>query len=184
MGQEDVENRLIPGERVVWFGQPATGLLLTSHDLLLVPFSLIWGGFAIFWELSVPRTNAPPFFLLIGSVFVLAGLYLVIGRFFVDAWLRANTVYAVTSRRILILRGGLFPKFTTLPIDRIPELSLDERSNGRGSIRFQPQMPLWANRGFSAWTPALDTSQFLAIADARSVFNQIQKLSAGTAAGF
>jgi hypothetical protein len=44
---------------------------------------------------------------------------------------------------------------------------------------FGPQMPIWGNRGgFSAWTPALDpTPQFIAIENARSVFDQVQMAS-------
>ena len=87
----------------------------------------------------------------------------------------------MTNRRILVLRGGPFSKFTTFAIDRIPELSLAERSDGRGTIRFQQAMPFWNNRqGFAMWTPALDTSQFISIPDARTVFGQIQRLSAAT----
>jgi hypothetical protein len=177
---EAFQGRLLNGERVVWEGQPANGLLLTARDTFLIPFSLLWCGFALFWEYStlhVPGTIA--FFPLFGLAFVLIGLYFVIGRFFVDAWARGNTIYAITSQRILILRSGPFSRFTSLAINRLPELSLDERADGRGTIRFQPQQPTWSNRNWSSWTPALDpTPQFLAVADARNVFDRIQKLSA------
>ena len=110
--------------------------------------------------------------------FVLIGLYLIAGRFLVDAWAREKTVYAVTTQRILILRSGPYSKFISLAINRLPELSLDERADGRGTIRFQPQQPMWNNRSWSSWTPALDsTPQFLSIADARGVFDRIQRAS-------
>jgi hypothetical protein len=177
---EAFQGRLLNGERVVWEGQPASGLLLTARDTFLIPFSLLWCGFAIFWEFSVVSgRNAPGFLPLFGLFFVLTGLYFVVGRFFVDAWARGNTVYAVTSQRILILRSAPFSRFTSLAINRLPELSLDERADGRGTIRFQPQVPMWGNRNWSGWTPGLDRApQFLAVADARNVFDRIQKLSA------
>jgi hypothetical protein len=37
---------------------------------------------------------------------------------------------------------------------------------------------MWGNRGWSSWTPSTDPSQFLLIADARSVFDRIQRLTA------
>jgi hypothetical protein len=178
---EAFQGRLLNGERVVWEGRPAGGLLLTARDTFLIPFSLLWCGFAVFWEFSaVSQRNGPGFFLLFGLFFVLVGLYFVIGRFFVDAWVRGNTIYAITNQRVLILRSGPFSRFTSLAINRLPELSLEERADGRGTIRFQPQQAVWSNRNWSGWTPALDpTPQFLAVADARNVFDRIQKLSTG-----
>ena len=120
-----------------------------------------------------------PIFPLFGIPFVAIGLYFIAGRFFVDAWARGRTRYAVTNQRILILRlGPPFAKFTSLAINRLPELVLDERADGRGTIRFAPLQPMWSNRNWSGWTPALDpTPQFLSIADARSVFDRIQRAS-------
>ena len=97
---------------------------------------------------------------------------------FVDIWLRSNTRYAITSQRVLILRTAPTVKFTSLAIDRLPELGLDEKTDGSGTIRFGTPPGLYG-RGFSGWSPSLDpTPQFLAIPDARNVFAQIQRLSA------
>jgi hypothetical protein len=179
MGEADFQERLLPGERILWSGTPPGGILLTPGDAFRIPFSLMSGGFAIFWEWSVLKAGkAPDFFVLWGIPFVLAGLYLIIGRFFVDAWMRSHTAYALTSQRVLILRTSPNFKFTAYAIDRLPELSLEERADGRGTIRFQPQIPMWGNRGWSSWTPSTDPTQFLLIPDARSVFDRIQKLTA------
>jgi len=179
MTTTDLNDQLLPGERVVWSGIQGQGLLLTGADALMIPFSLVWCGFAIFWETSVLSTPAPFFFRLFGIPFVLIGLYVVIGRFLLDAWVRRGMQYAVTNKRILISRTGPFAKLTAVSLDNLPEATLTERGNGRGTIRFGQPAQFWTRSGgYTSWTPSLDsTPQFLNIEDARSVFNQLQSQS-------
>lgn len=180
---EDFRGRLQPGEHIFWTGRPAGGLMLTSWDAFLIPFSLLWGGFAIFWEASVIRGGQPFFFKLWGIPFVLVGLYLIAGRFFVDAWLRRSLRYAVTDKRVMILRKGRATKLTALPIDRLPSLTLIERAGGRRTIQFDQAQGLWAYRGFGPWMPSSDgTPQFLQIENVRAVHDQINRLAAGRGA--
>lgn len=172
------------GETVVWSGRPAQGLMLTGRDWLLIPFSLIWCGFVIFWEtrvLSLPQ--APLFFKLFGAAFVLIGLYFVAGRFLLDVWVRSGTQYVLTNKRVLIARSWPFAKLTALSLNRLPETSLVEGANGRGTIRLGRPMPYYGlGYGYSSWTPSLDpTPAFLGIEDARSVFEQIQSADRGDA---
>jgi len=167
--------RLLKGEKIVWCGQPAQGFLLTSRDWVAIPFSLVWCGFAIFWEAGVLATNAPIFMKLWGVPFVLIGLYILVGRFLFDARIRRDVYYAVTDKRVLILRSGLFSKFSAMSLDQLPDATLSESAGGRGSIRFGTA-PYWGGSNFSGWTPSLDsTPQFLAIENARTVFDQIQQ---------
>src|SRR4051812_28305000 len=102
MTSELFTGRLLPGERIIWSGQPQQGLLLTARDIFLIPFSLMWCGFAIFWTVmatGASKSDANPaggFFILWGLMFVTIGLYFVFGRFIVDAWVRRGLHYAVT----------------------------------------------------------------------------------------
>jgi hypothetical protein len=176
MQTDAFQGLLLKGEKIVWWGQPAQGLLLTSRDWFMVPFSLLFASFAVFWESTVLNaTNSPTIMKLWGVPFLLASLYLVIGRFGVDAWARRGITYAVTDKRILIHRSAPIAKFTALTFDQLPAVNLIERSSRRGTIRFGQDQPVWSNRGFSGWSPAFDpTPQFLAIDDARRVFDHIQ----------
>lgn len=191
MTSELFNGRLLPGERIAWSGQPQQGLLLTARDIFLIPFSLMWCGFAIFWTFmvtsaSVSEANAAAevngaggFFVLWGLMFVAIGLYFVVGRFIVDAWVRRGLHYAVTDQRILIARGAPFGRFTALNIGKLPDIDLSERGNGRGTIRFGQPAAMRGYRGMSLWSVALDpTPQFLGIEDARRVFDLIQRAQA------
>jgi hypothetical protein len=131
----------------------------------------------VFWTLLASRTHGG-FFVLWGSVFVCVGLYFVAGRFAIDAWVRMGMSYALTDRRVLIARSPPFANFTAVNLDRLPDANLSESSGGRGTIRFgQPAGP-FGRQGLALWSPALDpTPQFLAIDDARSVFDRIQRSS-------
>jgi hypothetical protein len=177
MNGDAFSSYLMAGEQLVWWDRPKQGLLLTARDGLLIPFSLMWGGFAVFWEFSVVSTPAPFFFKLWGVPFVLIGLFLIFGRFFIDAWFRRNTHYGLTNRRVLIIRDGPFGSFISLNLDQLPVIELKERKDRTGTIQFGPR-PLWgfgSRTGFGSWIPSLDSQpQFLAIQDAKRVFTEIQ----------
>src|SRR4029079_12755895 len=93
---ETLRRELAPTEKALWFAQPRQGLVLRSADAVLIPFSLLWGGFAVFWEASVIMIGAPFFFPLFGALFVVVGFYLIFGRFVFDARQRICTFFAVT----------------------------------------------------------------------------------------
>jgi len=80
--QRVLARELGKGEELLWTGQPKSGVYLEARDAIMVPFSLLWCGFAIFWEGSVLVQNAPLIFKLWGIPFVCIGLYMVVGRFF------------------------------------------------------------------------------------------------------
>lgn len=175
MVHSSIQSRILPGERIAWTGQPGHGLHVVPGDMFLIPFSLIWCGFAVFCTFSAAKMGAPVFFLLWGMMFVCIGIYFVIGRFIVDAWIRRGMHYAVTDRRILIARSAPFSKFTAVNLAQLPDIDLSERADGRGTIRFGPALPLWGRK--TNMSPSLDpTPQFIAIEGARRVFDLVQRL--------
>ncbi len=84
-GRVKIEAALGRPVTLLWTGNPAQGLRFRAADLGLVPFSFLWFGFAIFWEYSAVSGGTPLFFRLWGVPFLLVGLYISLGRFFVDA---------------------------------------------------------------------------------------------------
>ena len=158
----EIEKLLSSGERLLWSGRPRGGVRFRPADAFMVPFSLLWCGFAIFWETSVVTKGAPFFFMLWGIPFILVGLYIVFGRFFVDARTREGTLYGLTSERIIIV-SGLFSRQTkSLQLRAVSEISLTECPDGSGTIAFGPQHPMsqrlpagWPGGGRYA-TPAFD----------------------------
>jgi Bacterial membrane flanked domain. len=131
---------------------PRQGIRLRGGDILMIPFSLLWGGFAFFWEYSVlQQKDAPVFFALWGIPFVLAGIYIILGRFFVDSYQRSRTFYAVTDHRVLIVSGLFNREIKSLSLSNLSEMSLQERADGSGSILFGPSNPLYAMWAGTSW---------------------------------
>jgi hypothetical protein len=145
---------LEPGEQLLWAGQPRRGVSFGAKEVPRFIFSLFWCGFAIFWETSVvlsARQRQPihGFFVLWGIPFVVIGLYMVIGRFFVEAWQRARTYYAVTTRRVIVIRVGQSRHVRSKLLSSIGELVLDDRLDGSGAISFGPQTSPGGGRMFN-----------------------------------
>lgn len=162
------------GERQLWVGQPKQGMVLRASDAYMIPFSFLWAGFAVFWETGVVKSNAPGFFVLWGIPFVLVGLYITIGRFFVDAFMRSRTTYAVTTDRVIITTRAFSTSTKSLNLRTLSDITLTERNDGRGTITFGPTNPLAQRFAGTRWTGASQTPSFEMISDARRVYNLIR----------
>lgn len=124
---------LTPGESVLWKGRPEKGHWFTSQDIFMIPFSIMWCGFAIFWETTAIMSGAPVFFCLWGIPFVCVGLYLVVGRFFWSAYMRKRTFYVITNKKIIRLRGK---RIDMLDGKTMPPMHMTANADGSGTIRF------------------------------------------------
>jgi hypothetical protein len=170
---------LLAGERLLWAGRPKRGLILRWADLYVVPLSLLWGGLML---VEWGRLLEDPAFsdAVVAVPVALLTLYLVPGRFLIDAFLRARIHYAVTSRRILILRGGPFASLSSVELDYLPMLDLKERA-ARGTIVFDPgeERSTWRGEGLGHLIPALrKETRFYRIEQPRLVYDLIQKEAA------
>lgn len=172
-----VERELSSGEKLLWSGQPRAGLRLRGSDALMIPFSILWCGFAIFWESMAFSKGAPFFFRLWGIPFVLVGLYIVFGRFFVDAMTRGKTFYGVTSERIIIITGLFSQATKSLNLRTLTDVSLTARGDGSGTITFGPVIPAWRWMPAGSWPGASRYSPpaFDMIERAKEVYETIRQ---------
>lgn len=132
---------------------PDSSAIFHSDDWTIVPFSLLWCGFTIFWEWQAlgasrktPNQNGS-FMVLWGAAFVCIGLYFVAGRFVYDAWLKRHTYYAATNRRVVILQDGFFgkPRTKMTFLEAIPDINREGTT--RGTIWLGEKLSIWAGKG-------------------------------------
>lgn len=141
-GMDDPRSRILPllrqGEHLLWVGRPDPRVRFTGADAFLVPFSLLWGGFAIFWEFMVVTTaKQQPFFALWGIPFVLVGLYFIFGRFIYKKRRKLRTVYGLTDRRAIVCIGD--NSVSDSPVNGMPT-KVDRSKDGRHvSVTFGSQ---------------------------------------------
>jgi len=165
-----IQPELFSGETIYWSGQPNPRVIFHKEDVFLIPFSLLWGGFAIFWEAGATgfwgtgARHAPFFFMLWGVPFVVLGQYLIWGRFFYDAWLKRRTHYAVTNRRVIVLQNGYRKKVVSAYLDSLPAVSKDGPDGSPGTLSFMPVAGMFSSffGGSSADTPRRGSRSFQA----------------------
>lgn len=178
-------------EQLLWSGQPRQGIVFRSNEIFLIPFSLLWGGFAIFWETAalvmtwkVPKDGAGVaalIFPIFGLPFVLIGLYLIFGRFIVDARRRVKTHYGVTNQRIIIITGLMTQHVKSLNLRTLSDISLSEKPDRTGTITFGPASPFAGCFGNTSWPGMpVTTPAFEMIQDAKKVYDLIRDVQSKT----
>ena len=144
---EVFSGELSPGERVEWSGQPNPAVIFHPSDASMIPFSLLWGGFAVVWFLAAAGIWNPTSFryhariqgagLIWGGVFVVVGQYMIWGRFLYDRWKKPRTFYALTNRRALIIGHGITGrKVTSVYFEKLALIDKRVRRDGIGSVAF------------------------------------------------
>ncbi len=174
---DQIADELNPGERIIWSGQPQQGLVFRAMDWFLIPFSLLWGGFALFFEFSMVTGGAPPVATVAGIPFALMGIYAIFGRFFVDLAQRRRTYYALTNERALIISGLFHHNIKAIFIKYLPEISVSMRRNGRGTITFgtaNPMAWMYANSGIPGTGTYHAAPCFDMIEDVKLVYQQVK----------
>jgi hypothetical protein len=167
--ENELRQHLGNDEKLLWAGKPRQGIAFRSSDLFLVPFSILWLGFAIFMEYQVQRQQLTLFALFL-IPFLAIGLYLLAGRFFVDALQRQHTLYGITDNRIII-RSGIFNKeMKSLNMHTLSDLTFTEKKDGTGTIALGPDQ-YYHNTGFNG-----GNSRRVRRAPRLDLINEVQKV--------
>jgi len=190
-----IERGLSHDEKILWLGQPKQGLSFTTYDILFIPFSLLWCGFAFFWEINVlniggdvpsPITIVFPIF---GIPFILLGLYMVFGRFIYKAWKKRFTFYAITSKRAISLQlRNSNERSREIYLPSLSDISKNIKNNKTGSIIFESSNGglfsyynnLYANTGMDFWGRSSSGFAFYDLENAEQVYQAIQQVKLST----
>ena len=188
---QKLQSGLMAGESICWAGMPDPRVIFHSDDLAMIPFSLVWTGFFVFWETQAlgfwrdkSQQDGTNFFMALwGIPFLVMGNYIVWGRFLHDAWLKRRTYYGVTNRRLLVLQEGWKRKTSTTFLEEIPQI---EREGGSmGTLWFGAKYPVLVPRGQKSRDMSRfslgDVPVFADIEDVDSVHRLIMNLRAKVA---
>ena len=119
-------------EELIWTGSPKQGIKFQVLDLYMIPFSILWCGFAIFWMMAALEGSA--FFALFGVPFVLMGLFMVFGRFIFDAIRRKKTFYGITEKRLIIKSGVFSVDYESIMLNKMPTIKIIEKGDRSGTL--------------------------------------------------
>jgi hypothetical protein len=136
-----VEAELEPGEGIRWLDQPIPGRMVRAAWPIVL-FAIPWTAFALFWMAMAAQGTArasgvASLFPLFGLPFVLIGVSLLATPLWVMRSAK-RTVYVVTDRRAIVIRGGLRRSVSVrsfLP-EKLTDLRRDQNADGSGSLVF------------------------------------------------
>jgi len=128
---------LEPGEKIIWQGKPVFGPFILSGFGGIIP-GFMFFLFALFWTTGAWSAGAPIEFIFVGSLFMLIGLFILLGGPIVQ-WLRfKNTEYVITDQRIITQTGAFGLDTRYIDIVWIREVyvvvSIIDRLFGTGSV--------------------------------------------------
>jgi hypothetical protein len=175
-----ISTELSAGEKLFWVGHPRRGPGFGASDLVAVPFSIVWLGVVILGvrrtiEQKVPLEEFPLFFL---AIFLLVGLYFVVGRFLVDAARRRKTTYGLTDTRLILVSGFFTRRVQSIDLASLGTISLSERRDGSGTIILKSPLDPRARTALVLGTTWPQARPYLppmleAIENARAVYEKI-----------
>lgn len=130
---------MMPGERLIWKGKPAQGFRFTPQDIFAIPFALFWLFMVLATLVFLPGEEAPgtgPIVYAILPLFVLIGLYMLIGRFLIDRMMRRRTSYFLTNQRAVIESGLFGSTRRSVNLAAVAEVRFRQGRRGKGTLQF------------------------------------------------
>lgn len=143
----ELSSELRSDETVLWTGKPNGAQFFTAGSGCAMVFGLAWLAFSLFWESmaikgAISQGGVAWGMVLFGIPFVMIGVGLVVGLPLAEYNSRNNTVYAITSHRVIVKVGGKMNRVTSYQIT--PQMSVQKmvQSSGRGTVRIGYGTPL------------------------------------------
>lgn len=130
------KDQLSGKEQILWASPPKQGLQFRTSDKYMIPFSLLWCATVVVWEwFTLGMGELGTTMAWFGVPFMLIGLYLLIGRFFMDAFVRKHIFYAISTKKLLVKTGKWNRSTDIFPLKSIHRLTLETGKKGSGTLR-------------------------------------------------
>ncbi|MEX1376751.1 MAG: hypothetical protein AB1Z23_04645 [Eubacteriales bacterium] len=188
-----IQDNLLPGEEILWEGQPQVANRLNIGNITKSIFGVFWLGFSLFWTLTAflatRNINASSatgsilkyFFPLFGLPFVAIGIFMVFISPIKQRKKNLMTFYYITDKRIIINVNTLkSPTFNSLFIKDLNDVRITKNRDNTGTIIFGSS---FANSGYTArvtlvnspnyYTSTTPDNCFYRIFDAEDVYKLI-----------
>jgi hypothetical protein len=138
-----IQEQLTPDEKLLWIGKPNPKRLFTWMDLPMTvggTFFLLGTAWMMHEALRGPIGMAV-FMSLMLSIFLLYGVFLTFGRFFVQSYVVKGTTYALTDQRVVITQRWRSLKSLSIHLSAITKISKTCRADGEGTLVFETNDP-------------------------------------------
>ena len=165
----ELQREIRDDERQLWSGKPGTGLVFRSNDALTSVGGLFFGVVAGAMAFQVYKQSDPVGAVVVG-ILILVAIYAIVGRLFVEAYLRRRTVYGLTNKRAIIISGYFLRTVQSVILKNCTDIIATKKANGTGTIAFGKEKPFSVYIGFTQRrTLAKVIPTFVAIANVAMV---------------
>ncbi|AIG74160.1 Conserved putative membrane protein [Amycolatopsis japonica] len=149
-GMHEGQIDLLPGERVIWAGQPVRRPLFNPGDYFNVPVGLLWlGAVTVFFAAN----HDTAFHTAAWVVLTVAGVLHLAGRPLIRYLRLASTTYAVTDGRVIATSSLVRRKEESAALAGLADPVVTPGPGKTGTITFGRLGVLaWASANFGAGT--------------------------------
>lgn len=192
-GRRGLYSYLIPDESVLWIGKPvldeylSRSCLISCLGLCFMVLLSIWLVGTVSLLESIPHTPYMPAIhfwssagflelasLLVTVVFVVAALYLSFGHYLTRYLTWRRIQYAITEERVMVYRGLLRPKLTSVPLLQILSVRINERRRGIGDMVIGTSIATTDLRWYGANGRTWSQVKLVAVPDVHAVYRTLQ----------
>jgi hypothetical protein len=177
--------KLPKGEALLWQGRPDPWQLAVESLLL----KWVIGYFALLalWRVSSAMADYTALVALASAVPLIVLGLAAVGILYGFSWVQARqTVYTITSERVILRVGAALQVTLQMPYSRLENIALDLRKSGHGTIAFEPAedggdqlsyLVLWPH--VRPWHARKPQPAFRCIPDARHVAEILAEAAEG-----